>query len=74
VYGKQRTLYLDLIYAEQGGRSGSPEQLTEAVLVVFLKETALECPQPVGVVHLNTRKWSHWKTGQVSWALPHICQ
>ena len=48
--------YLDRVCTEQGGRPGSPEQLTEAVLVVLLKKTALECPQPVGIVHLNTHK------------------
>ena len=46
--------YLDRVCTEQGGRPGSPEQLTEAVLVVLLKKTALECPQPVGIVHLHT--------------------
>lgn len=48
--------YLDLVCAEQGGRPGSPEQLTEAVLIVLLKKTALECPQPVCVVHLRIKK------------------
>lgn len=36
--------YLYLILAEQGSWSWSPEQLTEPVFVVFLKQTALEGP------------------------------
>lgn len=48
--------YLDLVCAKQGGRPGSPEQLTEAVLIVLLKKTALECPQPVCIVHLHIKK------------------
>lgn len=38
------TAYLYLILAEQGSWSWSPEQLTEPVFVVFLKQTALEGP------------------------------
>lgn len=49
-------IYLDLVCTEQGGRSGSPEQLTEAIFVVLLKETALKRPQPVCVVHLHRTK------------------
>lgn len=48
--------YLDLVRAEQGGRPGPPEELTEAVLIVLLKKTALECPQPVRIVHLHVKK------------------
>lgn len=50
----QMECYLYLISTEQTGRFGSPEQLTEAVFVVLLKETALKRPQPVRIVHLNT--------------------
>lgn len=49
-------IYLDLVYAEQGGGSGSPQQLTEAILVVLLKQAALERPQPICVVHLAHRE------------------
>lgn len=52
----QGNCYLDLVGAEQGGGSGSPEQLTEAVLVVLLKQTALERPQPVCIVHLHKHR------------------
>lgn len=48
--------YLDLFRAEQGRRSGSPEQLAETVLVVLLKKTTLERPQPVRVVHLQEKR------------------
>lgn len=49
-------IYLDLVDAEQGGGSGSPQQLTEAILVVLLKQAALERPQPICVVHLAHRE------------------
>lgn len=54
--GRGGLVHLDLVCAEQGGRSGSPEQLTEAIFVVLLKEAALEGPQPVSVVHLHRMK------------------
>lgn len=53
IWVKSLSMYLYLVDAEQGGGSGSPKQLTEAILIVLLEQAALERPQPVCVVHLE---------------------
>jgi hypothetical protein len=43
----------DLLGREESGRAGAPEELTKLLLAVLLQALSLECPEPVGVVHLN---------------------
>lgn len=45
--------HLYLLLSQERGRTGPPQQLAETLFVVLLQQTALECPQPKGVVHLN---------------------
>lgn len=44
--------HFHLLLAEEDGRPRPPQQLAEAVFAVLLQQTALEGPQPVGIVHL----------------------
>lgn len=52
----KRSSHLYLFLAEKCRRPRSPQQLTEAVLVILLQEASLECPQPVGIVHLQNSR------------------
>lgn len=45
--------HLYLLLRQERGRTGPPQQLAETLFAVLLQKTALECPQPKGVVHLN---------------------